>query len=399
MGYTINFKDLDERINASRISDFFRAHGLQVSGHKQQLWDRMSDAINSADSSLTVEDVDQFLAEEISHGRNRMLFLSSFPAMHVQQLKNLEYVKKCLKEAGFDNDKINNLRTVYESDKALLSFFDYVIVGNEVTQISLCFTKRITEEDQEEECATRGQVDYIWVEIFPLEQRIIIKVWARSNNILENQAESREIYDEISFMVRELFNLAPRDVSWQKATLYNIFRSLTQKAEDPFKKDVVSIKSQVDKLVEACTERLKIQSGLLSFDLSYRISRLFERALIEQNYDLYRKYSDGKRGYVDRIAFSDASGAFVRARSAANKGIEMADIYFDTRDTIEQLKMLDKLWVSWFYKPADNVEIIKTRIEVFKEHYIINFDRTYTTKEVEQHVLSNFKWFENVQNR
>lgn len=403
MDYTINKHDLDDRINGERISNLFREHNIAVSGLKYQLWARMEEAINGKleSKTLTAAVVDSFIAEEISHGRNKTLFISSFPSAHANQLKKIEYVKSCLTRCGYTNERFNNLRTVTQSEETLLSFCDYKLEGGLVKQVSLCFTKNVVKDEVDEELAFKGKIEYIWVEILPFEQRLITKVWLRSNNSLENQQEGREIYDEISLLVREMFSLAPVDVSWQKSTLYKIFESLTRTAERPYREKVSLIRTSIDELVGKCSEQLGINTNQLSIDLPYRIVRLFERSLIEQDYESYKEFSKGKLGYIERIFFSDSTGASVRARSAANKGLEMADIYFDTRDTIEQLKNLSKIWVTWFYKDGQDatVDKVDTRIEVFKEHFIIHFTRTYTTKEVEQFVLSNFRQFENVQNR
>jgi len=221
----------------------------------------------------------------------------------------------------------------------------------------------------------------------------------KHSNYFANNSGTRELYEEISKIVREVFSLTPRTQEDVKYTIYKMFKDLTHIAEKPFREKVEPFYEDIKVFANECVRRLGLRSLQDPIDLPYRLFRLLERALIQKDFDLYQTFFEGKRGIVDRIVFSDQTGAFVNARSGPdNNGIAVADIYFDTRDTIEDLRQLDKLWVTWFYKynPDKPTERIPTKFMVHKEYFIIHFLYAYTTKEVDDIVLSNFKYYESL---
>ncbi|MFD2663352.1 SAP domain-containing protein [Paenibacillus thailandensis] len=396
--------DVIEHINSERFKELLRKHNLQVSGTKNELVNRIKQAINGelGEVSLTVEALDQFLAEEISHGKNRMLFITSFPSTAKRLLQDRRSVLTNLSVHGLPLNNFNHLRSIERPEETTLVYMNINSIHDVVRSLSFCFAKTTIIEglvDEEgEELPPRYETDYIWADIEPESETITIKIRPKANHF-ENVAKTKELYEEISTKLREIFSLPPRLIEETKHTLYKIFRDLTRTAEEPFRARVEPLKDEIRKFATQSAEKIGLPSPEQPVDLPYRLFRLLERALIQQEFDLYKAYFEGKRGVIDRISFSDPTGAHVNARSGqVNDGIAMADIYFDTRDTIETLRKFDKLWVTWFYiedhqKPPVKIE---TKFEVFKEHFTIHFLYAYTTKEVEDHVLSNFKYYESL---
>lgn len=399
-GTTLEHKihnDLFERINYERFGMLLKSAGITYSQYdKQALSKRIEDAVNGKleNKNLTIEMLDNFIADEISHGKNRKLYISSITPMIATYLKDLQFVKASLRKNQFCEEPINKLRTLFKPTERELGYLKYSFNEGDLVKISLCFVD--THKDEiETECES---TNYLWVDIYPFEEKMIIKIWLKAGNIFAAQSTMKKMYDEILDVVKNLFSISIRSTIGEKQILFKIFKHLTDVASRPFRKQVASLEEKVDGFSTECATILQINNESLHVDLPYRIKRLFERVLIQANFDLYEKPAEGKIGYVTKVSFSDATGANVKARAAINREIQTADIFFDTRDTLEEIKNMDKLWVVWFYQNGKEIEKVETKIEVFPYYYVIHFTRLYTTKEAEELVLSNFKQFEDSTN-
>lgn len=144
-----------------------------------------------------------------------------------------------------------------------------------------------------------------------------------------------------------------------------------------------------------------------------------------QNEEVITQYVDGKKGYINMFDFKDDRGGRINARSQhISTPIQTSDIFFDTRETIDEVKLLDSLWVVWFKRPegviedmenieweldtdeedfelgnevqttADESKVIRinTKIAAYTGFYKIEFKR-YLLKEEYDHVLSLIKSF------
>jgi hypothetical protein len=399
-----------DAINLERFRELLRNNGLAVSGTKKELTSRIIQAINGelerSEHTLTVEKLDEFIANEIAHGKNRMLFISSFPEQASQNLKDIEFVKKSLEEANLPTENFNILRTTSLPENTTPVYLNIEQFNNEVTKISLCFAKKDVisglVDEEGEVIPPRMETDYIWTDIIPDEQKIIIKMRQKSGSNFTNYSRTKEIYDEISTLIRETFSLAPKNLGSVKNIFYNMFKDLTETAEKPFRDKVSPFVQQITDFANDIAEKIGLKSSAYPVDLPHRLVRLLERALIQQDFDQYERYFEGKRGIVTRIYYSDDTGASVNARSSeSEEGIAVADIYFDTKESIESRGVLDKIWITWFYRENPNkpLQKIETKFEAYKEYFIIHFLYAYTTKEIQNHVLSNFKHYEEISGR
>ncbi|MDF2635430.1 MAG: hypothetical protein K0R78_2304 [Pelosinus sp.] len=397
--------DVFGRINQDRFKDLLRTHHLPVSGTKLELKNRVLSAIenNCGTPGLSIEKFDKFIANEIAHGKNRTLFVSAFSHTVANQIKNLQYVKSCLLENKLPTENFNSLREQIDLDKDFVLLYLNIANNDQVVdKIEMCFAKGTTVElsnDDGENIVPQRQVEYVWVDVLPCEEKMIIKLWNRQGSYFEMMANAKLLYDEISSLVREIFSLVAKNILDTKNILYKMFKDLTETAEKPFRDKVLQLDSVIKSFADQCASELGLPNSENPINLPQRIARLLERASIQHDFYTYSKFSAGKRGVVDKIAFSDLTGANVHARSGdTHEGIAVTDIYFDIRETISELKSLDKLWVTWFNVIDDesDPEKIQIKVEVFKEHYIIHFLYNYKTKEGEELVLSNFKHYEGV---
>lgn len=390
-------------INVDRFRQLARQCGVPVSLPKTELVQRIIDVVNNNEEFEVL--LDNFVAEEINYGKNRMLFVSSFPSSQVHHIYNLEKVFTSLERKGFSTQNFNILKETSEPDETSLVYLNIDSNEDNVKHIDMCFAKTLLIEglfDEEgEPLPPRRVTDYIWVELLPEDEKIIIKLRQRYSNNWANNSKAKEIYDEISTIVRETFTLAPKSMGTIKNVFYNIYKDLTKTAEKPFRDKVEPFDQEIIEVAKDLSEKVGILDPEDPLNVPHRLIRLLERALIQQDFDEYERYFEGKKGIVNRIYYSDETGASVNARSSEKEeGIAVADIYFDTKESIEESRKLDKLWVKWFYKENSEAQIerIETKFEAYKEHYMIHFLYAYTTKEVQEHVLSNLKHFEELQN-
>lgn len=388
-------ESLSERINAKRLQEFARSYGLQVSGIKQDLIDRIMQAVADPHHKLTEEALNDFIADEISHGRNRMLFISEMPEQVAKQLNDEGYVRDCLLNYNYPFQDFNDLRSSDVQESIKLVYLLVTKQGDIVTRIALCFARSMdieveTQDEEGEVVLTQKQIiDYYWVDLKIMDCRIIIKL--RSRGGFSEYNNINELRSEIYNLIAEVFSIAPVTMHYTTNTIYKIYKELTVAAELPFREAVATLAEKIRSFSEECSAEIGIQNHEGSINLPHRISRLFERALIHGDFLRYQAYADNKIGIISRIAFSDETGARVNARSGDADGIEMADIYFDTRDTIDLLQNVERIWVNWFIDRDTKVE---TKLEGTPKYYLVHFTRGYTTKEVEDHVLSQIKHFE-----
>ena len=91
MAYNIN-KDIFNRIKLERGIYLLKKHGITYSGYtKEALFSKINDAVNGKieNKVLPIEVVNQFVIDEISHGKNRKLYISNMDYKSIQ--KNERY--------------------------------------------------------------------------------------------------------------------------------------------------------------------------------------------------------------------------------------------------------------------------------------------------------------------
>lgn|GEM_PF-2895774 len=394
-----------ERINAERFENLLRAHQMTISGVKGIVVKRILESIDNGSISGLTEDIfDQFIAEEICHGRSRTVFVASLESISAKKLLDEDFSRDLLIQGGLGENDFNRLRAPIDPDGEWRTYYTNLSTQDKmVEKIDLCFVRGYyidvkVSTFEGEKIQERLRADYVWVTILPHEEKMLIKIWDRSGPQIEAMATMRKLFDEIAGIIQEVFGIKIYKAnSAFKTLLYKIFKDLTETAEKPFKDKVNESKEWIKDISEQCVQRLELPSSLDPIDLPYRIFRLLERALIQHKFEEYKGYFSGKIGVIDRVSFSDQTGASVNARSGED-GMAVADIYFDTRDTIEELKLLDKLWVTWFQiingqsKPRE----IDTKIDVYSDYYVIHFLYAYTTREVENLVFSHIKRYEEI---
>lgn len=199
-----------------------------------------------------------------------------------------------------------------------------------------------------------------------------------------------------------------------KETFYKMYKEFITSAELPYRESVEKLDTDISEANMDILEQLGIGSDTDLFkSIILRYKRMLERMLIIEDldtYNTYNTYHDNREAVVERIALIDSSGATANVLSGDEDGLDVATIYFDIRDTIDEIQQLNKVWVKWFIEqhisqqislfPEEGIEeyvnCYSTRFECFKDYAMITFLKDqFVSKEVQDYVFSRFREFEN----
>ena len=405
-----------ENIFQYRFGHLLKKHGKPYSG-RPSIYDRLRQAVESDPSFIEI--LNQFVIDEISNGKNRQIIISNFSIESLAILSNYQSLQSNLAMKGFPTSNFNRLLdpTVNSGEMVYLNIEREESNPNKVNKISIAFQKETTIEVQNEDgdVSEKIVIDYVWIDIFADQCYLQIKVRPYSNNYMINMVSSTKVFEYYWNILKHTFQIVFTDMSETKGTLFNIFKELTDKAEAPYRNKVDSSMAEIERIMKELSGAIGLRNFQHPVDIPNRVARLFERALILSDLANYKGYDRGKIGIVDRIDFSDQSGARVNALSG-DEGIEVADIYFDTRETLDELQQLNKLWLRWFL-PSEitaknkiqsdtdeenhqesfesNIDQVETRLEVFENRVVLQFlNLQNVPKEVQEYVLSMFRKFE-----
>ena len=401
---------IKENIFKYKFEGLLKQYGKPYSG-KLSVYERLKHAVEDPEFLIAFE---QFVVDEISNGRNRQVFICNFSIESLAVLGNYDAIQARLSAKKLPVNNFNSLLDPSISTQDTLVYLDINRAGKHVKKISMAFLNESLVQDNGEGGPTdKNVVNYVWIDIFPENKYLQIKIRPYSNNSMINFQTSQRVFDYYWNLIKNIFGVVYTNMIETKGTLYTIFKVLTDKAEGPYAKKVNEKIIEIENKVNELATSIGLANAKQPVDIPVRVARLFERALILNDLVNYKAYDKEKLGIVDKIAFSDQSGAKVSAFSG-DDGIEVADIYFDTRETLDELKQLNRLWVRWFLPvPVNDISVdesqdkdietiserkinqIETRLEVYESRVIIQFLNVYTApKEVQDYVLSLFRKFE-----
>ncbi len=383
---------LIEYLNFESLRNFLRPiPSIQSSGLKADLIARIEEAINN--NVLPKETFAEFLSHELRYGHNRVLFITRINSATLHKIKDFSRLKEALKTAGLPNEEFSNyIDFVPHSDKPELVHLEINRVGAAVQQIVLCFANMVlVNRTTGEMTSSLEDTDYAWVTIDIINEQLIVALRPRSNFSNETSAKSVATFDHYTNYLSRIFSLKYFSNDEMKSILYNIFKEMTTKAERPYVEKVRPLESEITRFCNEVAASIGLPSCEKPVNLPFRVRRLLERALIQEDFFNFKAYSIGKVGTVERFLYADETGARVNATTDDSEGIGLKDIYFDTRDTIDDQKTFNKLWIQWFYD-SDPQNNISTKLEVTSKYYIIHFYK-YHTGDEQKHVLSAIETF------
>ncbi|MGG1553289.1 hypothetical protein [Paenibacillus ferrarius] len=396
-------QDIQDSITSDKYKKFLIENNLPISSqidHKAGRIETIENAISSGKISLST--FLDFLAVELKRNRNRTAFFSSLDNASATKLASYQFVQSNLIEAQLPSANFNSLLDSIRPDETKCAYLQVDLSGNTVTYITLCFTEKVQLRAATLNTHAKHDTDFTWIEIDIKNKIVTIRVYDRNNTF--GAMTDKAKFQYYNNQLKMIFGIQFTDMSYQRNTLYKIFNELTSKAEEPFTERTQSTHELTEKFIKDCISGLSLQNESVVADFSERLKNLQMRSLIQENFKEYSSYSEGKKGLVDRYFYTDKTGASVNAKTNdEERSISLYDIYLDTKHSIDKLMLIDKLWVTWYRKTLNRlgitkIEKIKTKIEVFKECYVIHFLYDFLNEEAESHVLSEFRNFERTPN-
>lgn len=346
---------------------------------------------NHIDQNISDNDIPLLLdlyAQEIKYGNNRRIYIQDITLQSIKSLATVARTREKLQNANLPIDNFNEITSVInEPDKDNLIYLKITpnpANNNEILFLDMCFLESSTDKKDES-----IHLEYVWITIDINSRELKIKLRPMETNKrfgLESIDNTR--FRKYSNLLHGIFNLDYRNGSPKKTALYRVFKNLTEQAEKPFAAQMENLKSDAITTIQTYLDSLNIDTNEIRRSTEIRFLKLLERALIQENFSEYYSYSKDKLGIVASMNFRDRTGASVRTKAFANEGINLADIYFDVKETIHENKIMDNLWVDWF---KDEHTTIKTRFEAHDDYYLIHILYKYYTEEEETFVISSFK--------
>lgn len=346
---------------------------------------------NHIDQNISDNDIPLLLdlyAQEIKYGNNRRIYIQDITLQSIKSLATVARTREKLQNANLPIDNFNEITSIInEPNKENLIYLKITpnpANSNEVLFLDMCFLESTIDKKDE-----AIHLEYVWITIDINSRELKIKLRPMETNKrfgLESIDNTR--FRKYSNLLHGIFNLDYRNGSPKKTALYRVFKNLTEQAEKPFAAQMENLKSDAVTTIQTYLDSLDIDTDEIRRSTEIRFLKLLERALIQENFSEYYSYSKDKLGIVASMNFRDRTGASVRTKAFANEGINLADIYFDVKETIHENKIMDNLWVDWF---KDEHTTIKTRFEAHDDYYLIHILYKYYTEEDETFVISSFK--------
>ncbi|EMF0456075.1 MAG: hypothetical protein SPG88_02440 [Enterococcus hirae] len=384
------------------IKVFLKKKGVSYSNlKKNELINKLN--VMYSENKITPEERDEFLALFFKYGNNRVIvtnIVNILPTNPVLHKSKLERKLKQLKEpTGYFND-INNITDTDEKKDTLFYQQIYYDENNNTKLIERGFYRDedIAVTDQDGDSIKGTQKIFTWT-VLDIENKVF-RVHTRDTepNYFGKNKTIRDINNKFLDIHKKIFSFNIVSAINEERTLYNIYKEMTEKAEAPFKEKIdQDVKQEIAQLFISVSRKIGYKINNDNLKIPNRIERLFERGLINQQYNIYSQFEHGKIGIIKRIVFFDKTGANVSAMvKEIDENISSYDIYFDTRDTLDEQKALNKLWAYWYYKSSiDNKkEKYEVKMEISEDFYITHFLRRVLIEEVAEHVFSKFREFE-----
>ncbi|MCO5531599.1 hypothetical protein NG885_07945 [Enterococcus faecium] len=391
---------ISEEITKEYLKPFLKEKGISnVSLSKGELLGKLRDLV--LDQVISEKQYWEFIVRAFQYGYNRIFLTSIIEFPSTSSMLNLKSLSKKMKELSLKEGNFNDINTIEFDSRAKEPTIKYQNIETKfgkISKVELCYFSTINQTklvDGEKVNSLLRVFDWVTID-FEL-KRFTIHTRNNGFNPLNESSTLRGIHNKMSNEIQKLFPFTIKESIHEKTTLYNIYKEMTDTAEKPFRDKVKHEEKLFSDFISSACEKLEYKMDQDTLDLRNRIDRLFERGLIEQNFQLYSEYFEGKLGIVQQIGFSDGTGAKVSAKVLDKKdNISNYEIYFDTRETLDKKKCLDKLKVTWYImlEGRETKFDYDVKFVVEDNFYVTHFIGPYLTEEVFDFVFSRFREFE-----
>ncbi|KIL46428.1 hypothetical protein KP77_25550 [Jeotgalibacillus alimentarius] len=373
---------LHDYINSASLQIFLKDQGVNNDGLKPGMISALEDAVN--EDEISDSDLYLFLDKEIRFGRHRTIFIKDIAESDISTLKTMseDEIKSIIINKGFAIPN-NNILSVELPDTTTLA----EVIIEPGSRIYLTFIETVKVLKTE---TVSRENNFYFVEIDLENSRFSVRLYPRSKQInSRNKIVPYSIhFFNIERTLKRIFGFSTIQTTHYKNTLYDIANDFTQKAEQKWVNKVNAHDKALDDFTDMMLTKLPdIKPS--EFNLRNKLQKLLERALIQSNFDDLKQQHSKKKGYLRKFNFSDSTGGVVNASSQEReRSIDLSEIYYDTKDTIDQLKKYDKVWVYWF----TDGEPIENRLEANDDYLEIHFFKHISQEDL-FYVLSEIKDF------
>jgi hypothetical protein len=373
-------------ISNPAFSRFLKELELKAYGAKTAMVDTINEAVN--EGTLSKEQLGQFIDSEIRYGHHRLLFVKDIEKNSIAYMKSLTYeeVQRLIKTKGYSLPESNFIADVHYPTGLQICELKL-----DEDQLTLTFARTISCNY---DGVIRRETDFAFVTINFEESTFTVRIRPRGGIVDKEGSKLIKVNQNAYFYILEdvmkkiFIGLDLIKSIHFKRSMYNIGIKLTERAEKKWRKQVEAIKDDVITISKTLSSKLP-DIKQEEFDLEFRLTRLLERALIQSNFEELKKKEEGKLGWVSSFVFSDNSGGKIKSSTKENgRAIELSELYYDTKDTIDKVRTFDKIWINWF---GEGKRIIDTRIECTQEYYEIHFFNYILNKDELDHVLSKIR--------
>lgn len=413
MSFQIN-KFIKDEISNDKLKDFLRSKGMPNSLKKEDLFTSIEEEVNKYISVISEEEINNFIAQEIKFGKRRSVFFSHFSNSDSRKLAskraNAIALKKLLDSrdiANFNafNTLENNEFTKDKKNKYNIEYLNVIESDNSISKVEFCYS--IFDEyeipNNDGSVSKEAYKEYIWVEIDTVNKYVCTRIHPPKQDAFGTNHSAISLFKTVSDKVYNNFGINKTDLSFFDETLYDIFSEITEVSEKPFREKVSEHLHLIQPFVSQVNNTRIFQKEDSQQLFESRIIDLFERITIQDNFSLYFGYTEGKEGVLNKMHFTDGTGASVNASAGSKAGdtLELSDVFFDTRKTIKDEKRLNTLWIDWFKIEGDNIEEpqrIQTKFDTADTYYLIHFNYINLCEEVQDFVFSKlenyngFRW-------
>ncbi|MUN96128.1 hypothetical protein [Enterococcus casseliflavus] len=344
-----------------------------------------------------------FLARFYKYGRNRIVISNIINLTVLNPIMTKSSLEKRLSNAKEPTGYFNEILEISETKESNDSMF-YQSIKYDENDRTILFERGYFRDEKVVATDSDGTPIYSYKKVFTW---IVIDVENRRFNIHTRDLDPnyfgknttiRQTNDTFLDIFKKMFSFTVSSALNEERTLYNIYKHMTETAEAPFKNMITDeIKKEISDLYIRVSDILEYNTSKDKLKIPNRFERLFERGLINQNFEIYSRYEVGKVGIIKRIVFFDGTGANVSAMvKEISENISSYDIYFDTRDTLDERKALNKLWAFWYFKSSldSKEEKYEVKMEIEDDFYVTHFLRKNILEEVAEYVFQQFRKFE-----
>ncbi|MBC2596640.1 hypothetical protein [Bacillus velezensis] len=366
--------DLKRFISIGTFKAFAKEKLNEYRGNKDEVIEIIVNAVKN--EQLPIFEFRDFIKEQLWYGKNKHIYFVNYSGGVVQNFRDLDYLLRYMNDNKIK--KFNDLDLIDLPDTETLARFEYDIDSveeNKVERVYIGYVeKNYLYEVVENRTIFKPINNYVCVEIDLIKKMMILNIRSQNKLKIDDQMDADNItsnyiakkyldkFCEEFSTVESDFDLLDGSAEEIKYTMYNIEKSLTSFIEHQFRPEIEKHREHIKEFTTSIAELLDLESDEEPIDLYGRILGLLERALISKNENVIRQYQSGKKGFIEKFDFVDDKGGRINARSdERNKPIQTSDIFFDTRETINEVKLINSLWVTWFMpiklEAAENIQL------------------------------------------